>query len=382
MPTNLTAEAQAKLARYQQARTLEEKIKALEEALPLIPDHKGTERMRAQLKATLAKLRREAERRKIVKVGRHDDFMVRREGAAQVVLLGTANSGKSTLLSTLTNARPAIGAYSLTTVKPAPGMMRYEDVEIQLVELPAILTGDLKETPFTARSIAVARNADLIMLMLDCGGDPVAQLEHVMSLLDESGVVLKEKRSTISVEKKDSGDVRLVIFGNFRGTLSGVKELLRSIGIRHAVVKVYGDASIADLEEQVLRETVYKKAVLVAGRADLAGPGMLDKLAERVAELGVPLIAVSDKNIGSIRETIYRSLGVIRIYTQKDGVVARNPIVIHRDATIQDLAKVIHKDFARNLRYAKVWGRSVRIQGQQVGPGHRLDDGDVVELFL
>jgi ribosome-interacting GTPase 1 len=385
MPTNLTAEAQAKLAKYQQARTLEEKIKALEEALPLIPDHKGTERMRAQLKTTLAKLRREAERRKTVKVGRYDEFTVRREGAAQAVLLGVANSGKSTILASLTNAKPTIAPYSLTTVKPVPGMVLVEDVEIQLMELPAVLTDGLEETPFTSRSVAVARNSDLILLTLDCGGDPVGQLDKLVTLLDDGGVVLRERQSTVSVEKKDSGGVRLVVFGNLRGTFEDVKNLLESVGVRHAVVKVYGDATLDDLEDQVLREKVYRRALIVAGRADLAGRDVLGSLAERAGEYGLPLHAVSEKDpssINSLRNTIFKSLKLIRIYTQKDGVITRRPIVIQDGATVQDLARLIHKDFAENLRYAKVWGRSVRIQGQQVGPNHILVDGDIVELHL
>ncbi len=385
MPTNLTAEAQAKLAKYQQARTVEEKIRALEEALPLIPDHKGTERMRAQLKTTLAKLKREAERRKTVKVGRHDEFTVRREGAAQAVLFGVTNSGKSTILASLTNAKPAIAPYTLTTVKPVPGMVLIEDVGIQLVELPSVLTEELEETPFTSRSLAFARNSDLILLTLDCGGDPVQQLDRLVSLLDDGGVVLRERQSTVSVEKKDSGGVRLVVFGNFHATLKDVKDLLEDVGIRHAVVKIYGDATLDDLEDQVLREKVYRRALIVAGRGDLAGDDVLEKLADKAGEYGLPAIVVSEKDppsINKLRTTILKNLNLIRVYTQKDGVITRRPIVLQERATIQELARLIHKDFAENLRYARVWGRSVRIQGQQVGPSHRLEDGDIVELHI
>ncbi|GBC68364.1 GTPase Obg [archaeon HR01] len=385
MPTNLTAEAQAKLAKYTQARTLEEKIRALEEALPLIPDHKGTERMRAQLKTTLAKLRREAERRKSVKVGRHDEFSVRREGDVQVSLLGVANSGKSTLLSSLTNAKPAIAPYSLTTVRPIPGMTQHMDVEIQLVELPAILTDGLEETSFTGRSIAFARNSDLIAIMLDCANNPLQQLEKIIQLLDEGGITLRRREAIVVVEKKDSGGIRLVSFGHFRASLQEVRSLLESVGVKNAVVKVYGDAGLEELEEQLLRETVYKPSVVVGGRADLADAGELERLRRRVEELGRPLVLFSVRDRASIthlRDILYQNLNIIRIYTQKDGVITRKPVVLGVGSTVQELARVIHKDFAERLRYARVWGRSVRIQGQQVGPGHRLEDGDVVELFL
>jgi len=385
MPANLTAEAQAKLAKYQQAKTLEEKIQALEEALSYVPDHKGTEKMRAQLKTTLAKLRRQAEHKRAFKATRHETFLIRKEGAAQVVLLGAANTGKSTLLSALTNAKPVVAAYPLTTVKPTPGMMRYEDVEIQLVELPAVLTEKLEETTFTSRSLALARNSDLITILLDASNNPAGQLEAVLRLLDEVGITLRRRKADVLIEKKDSGGVRLVVMGRFRGTLEDVKSLLENMGVKHAVVKIYGDACIEDVEEQVLRETTYKRAVIALnkfGASSMEGLGKVRMLAEELSLPVVELSAETGLGMNEFRETVFKALGIIRVYTQKDGVPSRRPIIVPKQATVTELARIIHKEFAENLRYAKVWGNSVKIQGQQVGPNHRLQDGDLIELFI
>jgi ribosome-interacting GTPase 1 len=264
-------------------------------------------------------------------------------------------------------------------------MAIHMDVEIQLVELPAILTEELEETPFTTRGIAFARNSDLIAIMLDSANNPAHQLEKTIQLLDEYGITLRRRESTVVVEKKDSGGIRLVSFGHFRATLSEVKNLLEGMGVKHAVVKVYGDAGLDDLEEQLLRETVYKPSVVVAGRADMVDAGELKRLEEKTVRLGRPLIPVSihdRESITHLRDILYQNLNIIRIYTQKDGVVTRKPVVMDAGSTIHDLAKIIHKDFAEKLRYARVWGRSVKIKGQQVGPSHRLEDGDIVELFL
>ncbi|MCS7129420.1 MAG: TGS domain-containing protein [Candidatus Caldarchaeum sp.] len=385
MPTNLPAEAQAALARYQQAKTVEEKIKALEEALPLIPDHKGTEKMRAQLKTTLSKLRRELERKKTMKTSRQDLFTVKKEGAASIVLLGAANSGKSTLLNVLTNAKAEVSGYEMTTRKPVPGIMYVEDVGIQVVELPAVLTSDLKETPFTSRSLAVARTADLIVLTVDCGSNPVNQLEKLVQILGEAGISLGVKNFEVEVEKKDSGGLRLVVFGRFKGTHDSLKNALHRVGIRNAVIKIHGEAGVEDIVEQILRPSLFKKAVVVAGRRDMASEKVLNELKEKAKLLNLPLLEVSagdPSTLKTFKEEVYRALELVRVYTQKDGVVNRKPVVVSRGTTVGELALLIHREIAKNLRYAKVWGSSVRIQGQQVGPSHVLSDGDLVELFV
>lgn len=385
MPTNLPAEAQAKLAKYQEARTIEEKIKALEEALPLIPDHKGTEKMRAQLKTTLAKLRKELERRKSVKTSRTDLFSFKKEGAATVVLLGAANSGKSTLVKAVTNAKPEVSEYELTTTKPVPAMMYYEDIGIQLVELPAVITSKMEETPFASRSLAVARNADMIVLMLDGANMPHKQLWKLVELLDESGIVLGVKKFEVVVEKKDSGGLRLVVFGRFKGAFEDLQHQLRQIGIRNAVVKIYGEADLEDVIDQVLRPSVFKKALIVVGRGDAMSNEDLKAVAKEADEMKLPLLVLSEKQptvyFDFIRK-VFESLDLVRVYTQKDGVVNRKPVVLKRGTTVGELAEIIHREIAKELKFAKVWGRSVKIQGQQVGSHHVLMDGDTVELFV
>lgn len=385
MPTNLPAEAQAKLARYQEARTIEEKIKALEEALPLIPDHKGTEKMRAQLKSTLAKLKKELERKKSARRGRVDPFSFKKEGAATVVLLGTANSGKSSLLRAVTNAKPEVSDYELTTTKPTPAMMFYEDVEIQLVELPAVITSQLEETPFSGRSLAAARSADLIALMLNGTKPLVQQYEKLVELLNDSGIFLGARNYEVEVEKKDSGGIRLVVFGRFLDSFEELKSQLQQIGVRNAVVKIYGNAGVDQVVEEILRPTIFKKALVVVGRSEHAFPEDVAALKKRCAEDGLSLLVFSAEDARSreeFKKQMFQVLELIRIYTQKDGVVNRKPVVLTRGTTVAELAEVIHREIAKQMKFAKVWGKSVKIQGQQVGPSHVLMDGDTVELHV
>ncbi|MDJ0273369.1 MAG: TGS domain-containing protein [Candidatus Caldarchaeum sp.] len=385
MPTNLPAEAQAKLAKYQEARTVEEKIRALEEALPLIPDHKGTEKMRAQLKTTLAKLRKEAERKKSAKVSRTDLFAFKKEGAATVALLGVANSGKSTIIRFMTNAKAEVSMYELTTTRPIPAMMLYEDVYIQLVELPAVLTSKLETTPFTSRSIAAARGADLILLTLDGMRSLEEQYLRLVELLEDSGITLGAKSFEVDVEKKDSGGIRIVLFGRFHGSLEELKRELQQIGLRNAVVKIYGEADVDGVLEQVLHPTVYKKAMVAVGRSDYASAAEVEKLRKLTSQHGLPLVQLTETKPETFRELaekIFQNLELVRIYTQKDGVVNRKPVVVKKGTTVKELAQIIHREIAEELKYARVWGRSVKIQGQQVGPSHVLMDGDTVELVV
>jgi len=384
MPANLPAEAEKALAKYQAARTIEEKIKALEEALSLIPDHKGTERLRGRIKRRISELKREAERRAAARIARRDYFHIPKEGAAQIAILGPANSGKSSLLRALTNAKPHVSPYQLTTTMPVPGMMVYDGVELQLVELPAILTEDLQETHLANRSIGFAKNADLILILLDGGRDPERQLMRILELLDECGVTLKPRRCEIEIEKKDGGGIRLVVFGGLRADPREVVELLNSVGLRNAVVKVHGEASIEDFEEAVIRDLIHKKAVIAVNKADRCDEAGLRRVRELVGDMA-PVLAVSAERgdgLSELKRAIFESLDLIRVYTRKDGVVSDRPLAVRRGSTVRNLAELIHKEFAEKMRYARVWGRSVRIQGQRVGPDHVLEDGDTVEIYI
>ena len=384
MPANLPAEAQKALAKYQAAKTIEGKIKALEEALSLIPAHKGTEKLRGRIRRRISELRRMAERKAAAKPSRRDYFSIPKEGAAQIALIGAANSGKSSILKALTNAKPLVAPYQLTTTKPTPGMMLYDDVELQLVELPAILTEELEETSFTGRSIGFAKNSDLILIVIDSSRDPIAQFKKIIELFDEFGVTIKPKSCRVEVEKKDSGGIRLIVFGKLKTSYREASDLLKSMGIRNAVVKIWGEADLSDLEDSILRELVFKKAIVVFNKIDMANRKNLAILEKFLENNRISFVETSAENgLGTetLKKMIFSTLRLIRIYTQRDGVKAEKPIVVERGCTVKEIARIIHRELAERMKYARVWGKSVKIQGQQVGPEHILEDGDVIEIY-
>lgn len=383
LPTNLPAEARHKLAEYQYARDIETKIRVLEEALGLIPDHKGTEKLRRQLRKRLAELRRELEERKSKRLGGQDQFSVPKEAWAQIALIGPANSGKSSLFNAITGASSPVADYQLTTSRPYVGMMIYEGVEVQLVDLPPILTVDLIETNVASRCIGIARNSDLIAVVIDASRDVQSQLMAVLDLLEDYGISLKVRACEIEIVRTDSGGIRLVVEGELSCTYDEVKRLLNDVGIRSAIVKVRGYASIDDIEDHLIKQLTYKRGVVILGKADVCGADELRRSIEVVEEMGLKALATSAhdrSNVEVVKEVLFSQLGMMRVYTRKDGIISPKPILVRQGATVRELAELIHRELAENMRYAKVWGRSVRVQGERVGPEHVLMDRDVVEI--
>ncbi|MEM2192811.1 MAG: GTPase, partial [Candidatus Hadarchaeales archaeon] len=209
MPANLPPEYYKAEMRYAQAKTIEEKIAATEELIRLAPKHKGTEKLLRMLKKRLAKLRREQEERKGRRVGGGKALMVKKEGAAQVVLIGTPNSGKSSLLRRLTGARPEVADYPFTTVEPVPGMMEFEDVQIQLVEAGGVVEGSSIGRGLGKLPLALAKSADVVALVLDATGNLLEQLQLLLGELEASGIRLNRRPPAVSLEVMSSGGIEI-----------------------------------------------------------------------------------------------------------------------------------------------------------------------------
>src|SRR6185369_231291 len=198
MPANLTPQYMDAEKRFKQAQSVEDKIAALEEMMATIPKHKGTEKLQAELKKKMSGLRKESEQPK--KGGKRESFVVEREGARQLVLVGAPNSGKSQLLRTLTHATPEVAEYPYTTRNPIPGMLIFENVRLQLVDLPAI------SPEYTESWVPqIVRNADAVLWVIDLGDDDVLdRLEETRTLLSNSHVDLEQMKVLIVCNKSDA----------------------------------------------------------------------------------------------------------------------------------------------------------------------------------
>ncbi len=338
MPANLTPQYHAAEEAFRRAVTIEEKIEALQEMLSVIPKHKGTERLQGDIKRRLAKLREEGQRK--AKSGGYNPFHVEKQGAGQVVLVGYPNTGKTSLVTTLTRAKLKIADYPFTTAIPAAGMMPYEDILIQLVDTPPITPDGLP--PGLLNTI---RSGDLLLLVIDTSSpDCLEQLEAMLTLLIEKRVIREQKSNLQEI-------------GDSQPELE--QETAEQFGGR--IIPYLVSATKMDLEE--------------------SGENM--KILREIMP-GLTLNTVSTNEVGmldSLREAIFNALQIIRIFTKAPGKPAdmETPFVLKKGGTILDLASSIHRDFPNRLKNARVWGSS-RFDGQTVSRDYVLEDRDIVEL--
>lgn len=369
--------------RYREATSLREKIKALEEYMAAIPRHKGTERLLQQLRTRHAKLRAQLDvEQKKRTTGGYSRYAVKKEGAAQLVILGPTGLGKSTLLSTLTNAKPEISAHPFTTVEPVPGMMKFEDIQIQLVEAPALYRGASEGVGWGLRVLSLARNSDGLILMVDLADEPSVQLEMILEELRGAHIEVVEGAGKVEIQGRENGGIQVVPLSDFSGDVEEIRQVLRSRGIYHALVKVWGRVEAEDVLSFLEHPMLHKPAIVVANKMDAPGAEeKLERLRRSFPELTiVPISLERGDGVRELPKQLFESLGIIRVYTKRAGQEpSTRPMIVKAGSTVGDIARIIHNDLYRGFKFAKVWGSS-RYGGERVGISYLLYDKDVVEI--
>jgi ribosome-interacting GTPase 1 len=327
MPANLPPTYYEAEKRLREARTVQERSEILEEMLTIMPKHKGTDKLRADLRKRIAKLKDEAQQKK--GGARRESYFIEKEGAAQVVVIGPPNVGKSSLIASLTNARPEVAEFPHSTWKPTPGMAPYENIKFQLVDTPPI-SKEFMDPWMTD----LMRRADILLLLLDVHSDPLQGLEETLDLLAELRIFPK------------------------------------------------GFPIPPDLK----KSPITKRMLLVVNKVDGAVEEEDYRAFLELSETRLPCLPVSLKNgyhLDQLLKEIFRVSDIVRVYTKAPGKEPNReaPFVLPRESTLEDLASKIHKDFVSKLKFAKIWGKAV-FDGQMVQKDHILIDGDVVELHL
>jgi len=328
LPANLPPAYFEAEKRYREAKTPAEGVAALEEMLAIMPKHKGTDKLKADLRRRISKLKSKQHEKK--KLGKRDSsYKIEREGVGQVVVLGAPNVGKSALVAALTNADPQVADFPHSTWKPTPGMMYFEDIQIQLIDTPPISREYIEPLFFD-----MVRRSDIILVIVDVQTDPLKQLEETVSVLKEHKIA---PRSLAHLYEYEAG-------WTFLPFMVGANKN----------------------DDQSCEENF--------------------EIFKSLLEEELPLIPVSAKtgyNFDMLRQSLFRTLDIIRVYTKAPGKEPdlTEPFVVKRGATLEELASKIHKDFLEKLKYAKVWGTQV-YDGQMVQRDHVLQDGDIVELRL
>ena len=325
MPANLPPQYYEAEKRLRTAKDPAERIEILEELLAIMPKHKGTDHLRAELRAKIAKLTQSLGKKAAI---HRTKMMIPKEGAAQIAVIGPPNAGKSQLVCSITNASPAVADYPFTTKSATPGMMEFENVKIQLIDTPPIAPQS-----YEFWLPHMLRKADALLIVVDLGNAPVAQMETIMAQL-------KAMRIGIGADTTP--------------------------------------------EEGILSQ---KKALLVGNKLDLPNAKENYAALQSKYEAQLPIIAISAKaakegvGLEELKLKIYQLLNIIRVYTKAPGEkpVFTDPVILQKGSTLEDAAAEVHKDFAAKLKYARLWG-SGKHDGIMVKRDHVLQDGDIIEL--
>ena len=360
-----------------------EKIKAIQDEMAKTKVNKSTEHHLGLLKAKIAKLKREQEGKIRSKKGQKSDgFDVKRSGDATVVFIGLPSVGKSTLLNKLTDARSAVAAYRFTTLTVVPGMMEYRGAKIQLLDLPGIIKGASTGKGLGKRILAVARNADLVLLMLD-----VFQPYHEDVLVNELGNIgirLNQKPPNIVIEKTTTGGLAVAQQVKLtKMTEKLLKDILRVYGINNARVVIREDLTSDQLIDYVSGNKSYADAITIINKIDLVDKKFLNQLKKKIKSEFIQVSADSGVNIDSLKDQIYNKLKFIRVYMRPKGGETdfKEPLIARKDSTIGNICDQLHRQMRKQFRYALVWGKSVKFGGQRVGINHVLQDEDVLTII-
>jgi small GTP-binding protein len=390
MPTNLPPDAKKKWAEVEATKYPSERLQRMEEFLSLVPKHKGTLKLRGQIKKQMAVLRKEIEEKKRKKAGKGGPkLFIEKEGAAQIAIVGLTKAGRSSLLTAVTNAKAEISSNPCTTREPIPGVMDYKDIQFQIIEAPALMEGSADGRAWGLQTLGLARNADGLILMVDLSKNPVEQLSLVLNELEKAKILVSKPKGRVDIERKYMGaGLRIILVGRLLDcTMKDVEALLKSYRIADAVVKISGEATLDEVEEAIFGSVAYKLAVIVANKIDLEGSDAKLKLLDVYVEDKLPILAVSCERrigLGKLGEILYETLDIMRIYTKEpnEKEFSKKPFILKKGSTVYDLAKSIHSDFSKNFSFAKIWAKRLVFSPQRVGSSFALDDGDIVEIHV
>ncbi len=390
MPTNLPPEAKDKWAEVEATHDPKQKLQKMQEFLGAVPQHKGTMKLRGQVKKKMAIIRKELEEKKRKGVGKSGGglkFFIEKEGAAQVALLGETNVGKSCLLSAITNAKIEVSPNPYTTRVPTPSILNFLDIRFQVIEAPAIMEGSAEGRAWGPITLGTARNADGLIIMVDLSRNPVQQLEMVLNELENARILVSRPKGRVDIDRKHAGtSLRIINMGRLLdSTMKEVESLIRSYHITDAIVKISGEVTLEDVEDAILESTTYKPALIIANKLDIKNAEANLRRLEAHVGGRLPVIAVSceqKRGLEKLGITLFETLEIIRIYTKEPGErqPTKNPFTLKRGATLQDLAKSIHGEFVKDFAYARVWAKRLPFSPQKAGLNFVLEDGDIVEI--
>lgn len=355
-----------------------EKIKELEEELRNTVYNKATQHHIGKIKAKIAKLREAAENASGGASG--GGYAVKRSGDGTVILLGFPSAGKSTLLNVLTNQDSEIGAYAFTTLTVVPGLLEYKGAQIQVLDVPGIVSGAAAGRGRGKEVLATMRSADLCIIVLDATRPE--ELEVLRKEIYDAGIRLDQRKPDVKIirKAKDGIDIgRTVATPELDDET--VIDILSTFRIFNADIVIRSPITPDQFIDCIQKNKEYMPSLLTVNKSDLIRQEKQEKLKEEI-DPDIFISAVDNVGIEELKEIIFQKLDFIRIYTKepREDADMKEPLIMRAGSTIRDVANKLHRDFENKFKFARVTGPSAKFDRQEQGLGHVLMDGDILEL--
>ncbi len=363
--------------------TIEEQIKEIEDEIKNTQYNKATQHHIGKLKAKLARLRDELEKRRAAQRGGGKGYSVRKSGNATVAIVGYPSVGKSTLLNKITDAESEVGEYQFTTLSIIPGIMEHRGAKIQILDMPGLIKGAAKGKGKGKEVISAARSADLLILMLDVF---YYNLNTLVNELYEAGFRLNQRPPDITITKHDRGGINVNTTVKLTKTTEEiVSSILSSYGYINADIVIRQNITDDQLIDFISGNRIYASAIVVINKTDIIAQEQYKKIINEIK--GFKIISISaekGKGLTKLKEAVFNSLEFIRLFMRPQGGKTDydEPLVIKSHSTVGMVCDVLHRDFRKKFRYAMIWGKSAKFPGQVVGLNHELVDKDVLTIVI
>ena len=365
------------------ALTIDEQIKAIEEEILKTQYNKKTEGHIGLLKAKIARLKMEQEKRRVAQSAGGQGYSVKKAGNATVALVGFPSVGKSTILNKLTDAKSNVAAYAFTTLDVIPGILYHRFAKIQVLDMPGLIRDASKGKGRGREVLAVVRTSDMVLFVIDVFESNIQVLENE---LYQTGIRLNTHQPRVVITKTERGGIDVkptVPLTKINQDLA--KEMVAAYGYVNAEVIIREDVDQEQLIDALTGNRTYLRSMVVVNKIDAVDKEHLEALKARLAKYDPVYISANNKvGLDQLKEALYQKLEFIHVFLKPQGGDAdmNEPMVIMGGSSVGDLCDRIHRSFRKNFRYAIVWGSSAKFPGQTVGVDHTLEDGDIVTIVV
>ncbi|MDY9925821.1 GTP-binding protein [Methanosarcina sp.] len=360
--------------------SIQEQIQEVEDEIRKTVYNKATSHHIGRLKAKMARMRDEIEKKASSKSG-GDGYSVKKSGDGTVTLVGFPSVGKSTLLNKVTGAKSEVAAYEFTTLTVVPGVLDHKGATIQFLDVPGLVKGASSGRGRGKEVISVIRNSDMVIFLLD-----VFQPKHYDVLMDElyqAGIRVDEAPPDVTIKRRDRGGVEINSTVDLDLDEETIKAVLDEYKIHNAHVLIRENITVDQLIDVVLDNRSYVSSLIVVNKVDLGYPQLIEEC-QKMYPNSIFISAHKGTNIEALKDAIYDCLGFIRVYLKPQGEPAdmEEPLIVMSGTNIGQICDRLHRDFRRKFRYAQIWGPSAKHPGQRVGLDHTMQDEDILTVII